>query len=76
MIGKVKWQQRSLLLVIFIVLPWDKLTALAVDKIFNTREGNVWLQEEEIASLRLWILESLYYYERKPYAKGFEGPWI
>lgn len=28
-------------LVIFVVLPWDKLTALAVDKIFNTREDNV-----------------------------------
>lgn len=52
MIGKVKWQQRSLLLVIFVVLPWDKLTALAVDKIFNTREDDVWLQEEEVASLR------------------------
>lgn len=31
----------SLLLVIFVVLPWDKLIALALDKIFNTREDNV-----------------------------------
>lgn len=31
----------TLLLVIFVVLPWDKLTALTLDKTFNTREGNV-----------------------------------
>lgn len=64
----------SLLLLIFIVLPWDKLTALALDKIFNTREDDVWLQEEEVASLGILIVES-YYYERKSYAKGLEGPW-
>ena len=63
----------SLLLLIFIVLPWDKLTALALDKIFNTREDNVWLQEE-VASLGILIVESIIM--RKSYAKGFEGPWI
>lgn len=31
----------SLLLVILVVLPWNKLTTLALDKIFNTREDNV-----------------------------------